>query len=214
MRKQQKKTNKLLNGLKEHIYNNIKLYIIVSIFFLIGIIAGVILANNTQIDIQESINNNISTFINCLKTDYQIDYTNLLKNLIGTYILFVFLLWFMGCTVIGIPIVYGLIVWKGFSLSYTLASVILSLGIGKGIIFSTLSLLLQNIIIIPATLALAVSGIKLYKSIMKDKRKENIKIEIARHTIFSLLMLVLFILSALIEVYISSNLISLTINYM
>ena len=38
------------------------------------------------------------------------------------------------------------------------------LGIGKGIFFIALSLILQNLIFIPATLALAVSGFKLYKS--------------------------------------------------
>ncbi len=59
------------------------------------------------------------------------------------------------------------------------------LGIGKGILFTLLSLVLQNLIFIPATLALAVSGFKLYKSIIRDNRKENIKLEIVRHTIFS-----------------------------
>ena len=112
----------------------------------------------------------------------------------------------MGCTVIGIPLVYGLIAWKGFSLSYTIASIVSYVGTGKGIVFCIFSLLLQNIIIIPVTLALGVSGNKLYRSIIKDKRKENIKIEIMRHTIFSLLMLFALIIASLIETYISSNL--------
>ena len=38
--------------------------------------------------------------------------------------------------------------------------------------------------IIPATLGLAISGIRLYKSIIKDRKKESIKIEILRtHTV-------------------------------
>lgn len=87
------------------------------------------------------------------------------------------------------------------------------MGIGKGILFVLISIFLQNIIFIPAILALAVSGFKLYKSIVKDNRKENVKLEILRHTVFSLLMLVALIVSSLIETLISTNLIEIFIKY-
>ena len=87
------------------------------------------------------------------------------------------------------------------------------LGIGKGIFFIALSLILQNLIFIPATLALAVSGFKLYKSIIKDNRKENIKLEIVRHTIFSFIMLVLLLLSSILEIFVSTNLLKFFIKY-
>lgn len=87
------------------------------------------------------------------------------------------------------------------------------LGIGKGIFFIALSLILQNLIFIPATLALAVSGFKLYKSIIKDNRKENIKLEIVRHTIFSFIMLVLLLLSSVLENFVSTNLLKFFIKY-
>ena len=67
-------------------------------------------------------------------------------------------------------------------------------------------MLLKDIIIIPATIALVVSGMHLYKSIISNRRIENIKIEIIRHTIFSTLILVLFIVASFLEVYLSTNL--------
>ncbi len=66
-------------------------------------------------------------------------------------------------------------------------------------------MLLHNIIFIPTMLATSVSGVKLYQSIMKNKDRENIKIEIIRHTIFCALMLILMIIASLIEVYGSTN---------
>ena len=95
-----------------------------------------------------------------------------------------------GSTVIGVPFVYGIIAFRGFCIGFTASSIIATLGTQKGILFLCTSLLLQNILFIPCILALGVSGLKLYKSIIKDKRKENIKIEIYRHTIFSLMMLI------------------------
>ena len=98
-------------------------------------------------------------------------------------------------------------------MGHAISSTIITFGLGKGIIFVVCSLLLQNLIFIPALLALAVTGIKVYKSIVKDKRKENIKLEIIRHTLFSIIILFLLLISALIETYISTNLLKLAINY-
>ncbi len=49
------------------------------------------------------------------------------------------------------------------------------MGFTKGFTFIIITLLFQNIIFIPLLIALAVSGFKFYKSIIKDRRKENIK---------------------------------------
>ncbi len=87
------------------------------------------------------------------------------------------------------------------------------MGLSKGITFIIMSLVLQNIIFIPSILALAVSGFKLYKSIVKDNRKENIKLEIFRHTIFSIIMMMLLIVSSLIETFISTNILKYFIKY-
>ena len=74
------------------------------------------------------------------------------------------------------------------------------MGLGKGISFVLVTLLLQNIILIPAMIAIAVSGYKLYKSIVKNRDKENIKVEILRHTVFSLIMLVLLCIASVVEI--------------
>ena len=98
-------------------------------------------------------------------------------------------------------------------MGYTIATFISTIGFSKGLIFILSSILLQNLVFIPTILALGVSGFKLYKSIVKDKRKENIKLEIIRHTIFSTVMLILLISSSLIESFISTNILKLFIKY-
>lgn len=105
-------------------------------------------------------------------------------------------------------------IYRGFCLGYTISACIATLGISKGLAFTISSLLLQNIIIIPAIIAMSVSGFKLYKSIIKDKRRENVKLEIVRHTIFCILMLICITISSVIEVYVSNNLLKLIIQYL
>ena len=72
---------------------------------------------------------------------------------------------------------------------------------------------LKNILYIPAILTIGVSSIKLYKSIITDKRKENIKIEVIRHTIISTIMIAVLVLSTIIENFISLKIIKKIIKY-
>lgn len=213
MRNKRTKQN-VKNVFIQYISNNIREYLIVTLIFLIGLILGIVFINNTN-DIQKTdITNSINTFTVSIQSDQVVNQTALLRQSIISNIVLAFILWFTGSTVVGMPIVYGIVGFRGFCLGYTISSIIATLGTGKGVVFALSAILLQNIIIIPALLALAVSGIKLYQSIMKDKRKENIKIEICRHTIFCIFMLLLLVVSSFIEVYISSNLVLVFAKYL
>ncbi len=213
MRALPKKTSKITNLIIEHIKDNLKLYIITSIFLLIGTVLGVIFVNNMNETQNQEIKTYIVEFTNLLKNGSTINNTELLKNSFINNLLLVLLMWLVGSTVIGVPIVIGIVLIRGFCFGYTISSILITFSLGKGILFIIITMLLQNIIFIPCLIALAVSGLKLYQSIMKDKRKENIKIEIFRHTIFCLMILIALAMSSFIEVYISNNLLTLFIQY-
>ena len=189
-----------------HISNNKKEYFIITLLFIIGIFLGVFFTNNINETEQESIKEYINTFIENVKNSQNINSVELLKNSIFSYVLLAIIIWFFGTTVIGIPIVLGIMIYKGFCLGYTISIFIKILGMQKGMTFIFSSIFLQNILIIPVTIAIAVSGFKLYKAIVKDRKKETIKMEILRHTIFSLIMIIILCLAGVIEVFASNNL--------
>lgn len=197
-----------------HITRNVKTYFILIIIFLLGLIIGLIVVNNSSPEQETEITSYINNFVTELKNGSKVDYFKLLKSSFLNNLFLVIILWFMSSTVIGIPIVYGMVGYKGFCMGYTISSVVLTLGTGKGIAFALSSMLIHNIILIPCMLAVATSGINLYKSIIKDRRKENIKIEIIRNTVFCLIMLAIMAVGSLIETYISSNLLISIVNYL
>ena len=201
--------NIILNYIKE----NIKTYLILLIIFFIGLILGVIFVDNAREPQANQISSYINNFINSIKENYQISTKDLLKETVINNVSIAVILWFLGSTVIGFPLIYVVICYKGYCIGYTISSVIATIGTAKGIVFILATMLLQNIIYIPVILTLGVSGVKLYRLIMEDRRRENIKIQIAKHTIFSILMLMLLIISALIETYISGNLLEAVIKY-
>lgn len=199
--------------IKTHILNNRREYIIITLIFIIGIFLGVLFANNIKESQTQQITTYLNNFIDKLKNIESLNNVELLKISIFQNIIIACILWFFGTTVIGIPIVFGLVLYRGFCLGFTISSCIMTLGLSKGLIFVLIALLLQNIIFIPAIIAISVSGFKLYKSIIKDVRKENIKLEIVRHTIFSIIMLLFLILSSTVEILISTNFLKSILKY-
>ena len=204
---------KILEIIKEHVFNNKKEYLIVSLLFIIGIFLGVLFVNHVQEAQKLEITTYLSTFIDKMKNAENLNHMELLKNSMGQNIMLAIVLWFFGTTVIGLPVVFGLVLYRGFCLGYTIAVCITIMGLPQGILLVLILLLLQNILFIPAILALAVSGFKLYKSIIKDRNKENVKIEVVRHTIFSLIMLLVLMLSSVIEIFLSTNILKGVIKY-
>ena len=196
-----------------HLYDNFKLYLIVIIIFIIGIVAGVIFINNVNGEQATEIQNYITEFINLLKQDYHIDTGLLLKKSLSDNLILIITMWLLGSTVIGIPIVMGIVLFRGFCIGYSVSAIIATLGVQKGILFFTVTMLLHNLIFIPVIICMTISCMKLYKSIMKDRRRENIKLEIIRHTLISIMLSLLLVVASLVESYVSTNLLMLTIKF-
>ena len=197
------------NTIGQYVSNNLKEYILVLIIFLIGIFIGVMFINNCSEEQETSIISYIDEFIEKFKSMENLDKSNLLGDSIKSNIGLAVIIWLAGTTIIGMPVVLGIILFRGFCLGYTISSVSLAIGTGKSLLFCFMGLALQNILFIPAVLTMGVSSIKLYKAIINDRRKENIKIEIVRHSIISSLMMIVLATSSVLECEISVTLLSL-----
>lgn len=210
-RKQKK--NRISNVILEFIQTNSKNCLILLIIFFIGVLLGVIFVNNCKETQENQIKSYIQNFVDGIRENYKISSTKLLWNAIMKNFITALVLWFLGLTLIGVPLIYLFIGYKGYCIGFTAASIIATLGGAKGTLFIASTMLLQNIIYIPIIIALATSSVKLYKKIMEDRRRENIKTQILKHTIFSVFMLVILILNSFIEAYISGGISSMLLKY-
>ena len=199
--------------LRKWIKENYREYTLVGLLFIIGLFIGVMLVNNCNETQMQEISTYIGNFVTEFKNITDLNRGELIVKSIKNNIFLALIIWFAGTTVIGIPVVFLVILYRGLTLGFTVATISYTLGRIKGIIFCIVSLMTQNILFIPAILSIGVSSIKLYKSIIKDRGKENIKTEILRHTLLSGIMIGVLILSSLVENFISVSVLKNFIKY-
>lgn len=190
--------------LLDYVIKNKKNFIVIITLFCIGIAIGIFFINNSNEVQTKEINSHIDSLINNIKNSEDINKLELLFLSVKQNVLFIMLIWFLGCTIVGGIFIYIAIIYKGFSIGYTISAIIATLGVKNGTIFALISLFMQNIIFLTAFFIIAENGIKLYKGIYK--KCINLKEEVIRHTIIMLISVILAVISSCIEVYFSTNL--------
>lgn len=208
-----KSNSNIKNIIMTYVKNNSKEYILVSLIFIIGLFLGVMFINNISEAKEQVISNYIFDFLEKFQNLKQIDKTSMFLKSLKNNLILAIILWFAGTTIVAIPAVIIMLLFRGFCLGYTISAFTLTLGVKKALIFCFLTLFLHNIFFIPSIITLVVSSIKLYKSIIKDRRKENIKIEIIRHTLILFIILIILFICSFIENNITVILLKWGINY-
>ena len=94
------KGKKIQQTIQQHIINNSKEYIIVTLIFIIGIFLGVMFVNNMQETQKTEIKDYITHFVEKMKSTENLDEISILKTSIGQNILLTIIIWFFGTTVI------------------------------------------------------------------------------------------------------------------
>lgn len=131
-RYQSKYFGNIKNVLLEHINSNMKDYLILSIIFIIGVMAGVILINNSNEESKNEISGYINSFISTIKSEqFKVDRLKLTQISIIENMKIIAIVWLAGSTIIGIPLVYVITAYKGFCIGYTVSAIVFSLGIGR-----------------------------------------------------------------------------------
>lgn len=95
-----KKVINIKETIKQHIINNKREYIIIALFFIIGIFLGVLFVNNIKEEQKEQIVTYVNDYITKMKDTDNINNIDVLKSSIKQNLLITIGIWFFGTTVI------------------------------------------------------------------------------------------------------------------
>ena len=137
-----------------HLKHNLVLYTLICIFLIFGIVLGSVGAKSLDSNQTGSLGDYLNNFVSSF-SKLQVEPEVLASASLVTNIKLLLLIWFLGLTIIGVPIIFLAIMLKGFYLGFTVGFLIQEKGI-QGILFTAIALLPQNIFNLPA---LVVSGV-------------------------------------------------------
>lgn len=205
---------KLMDKLKNKIKFDKKLLIFSIVIAIIGIISGSILVtilnHNDKILLEQHLNN----FLNNIENN-KLDYIFVLKNNIITNILYIIIIWLLGISIIGLPIIVILYFFKNFILGFSIGSILTCFKL-KGIIFSIIYIFPSGIfylIVLSILTMYSLSfSIKIIYSIIK-KTNINFKLIINKYAYILIFSLIITIITSLYDTFAMPNLIKSLIQF-
>lgn len=138
--------NEASKKVKNKLYEQKKIYLSIIITIALGIISGIIYNLILSKSDHTLITNQLNSFFDAIKKN-DINYIPMLFNsLIGNLSL-VILIWLLGISIIGLPLIYILCFGKGFLLSFSIVSILTTYKF-KGIILAVCYLIPGPIILL------------------------------------------------------------------
>lgn len=199
----------LLDKLNSKISTNKKLLIFFVVLGIIGIISGsffsIIIKSEDKTLVTEYLNN----FFNNIKN---INYINTFLNSEISNIIFILIIWILGFSGFGIPIILFMYFSKFFSFGFSVASLIINYQF-KGIIYSVIYVLPHLFIFIAYTILMIYSlslSLKIILAIFK-KKSIDFKYIINRYLFILLVAFITINIGITIETFLMPNLIKLIV---
>lgn len=209
------RSKRIFQSLGEHIHKNLILYMVTLLFVCIGIVIGIYTVKYMdKVDKNNLVNFLLSVTkkINPKNIDNKYVFIQALKN----NMIFILVIWFLGLTMLGIPIIFITDLIKGFTIGFTSSLFINGLG-AKGILLNLLILFPQNIIYIPAIIILSVIASEFSLRILKNGShmimdKSNNWVHIVTYSTTFLLVSSFMFIGFIIEGYISPNMVKMIVS--
>ena len=209
-------SNTLISNINKHIQENFWLYIISILCVFTGIILGIYSVKYMGEIEQNDLVNYLMNFIDPSNTNgisYKLIFFQSLKNNLPVIIF----LWFLGLTIVGIPIIIIIDLLKGFTVGFTFSFMISGLG-KSGIGIAILGVLPQNLIYIPCIIFASVVSMEFSIMLLKDKFNKqwtsSISSRIIYYSVIFIVIIVFLFIGIIIESYIAPYFVKNLINNM
>ncbi|MGG0716616.1 stage II sporulation protein M [Robertmurraya massiliosenegalensis] len=209
------KKKKYQDIVSNHFREHSSIYLFVVVLFLMGVIFGAIVVNSLSLTQKEDLFYYLSQFFGQVSDGKVAEPYDLLLQSFFHNSKFVGLMWILGVSIIGLPVILVLLFIKGMVVGFTVGFLVNQMK-WNGFLLSFVSILPQNLIIIPififgATLSVAFS-IKMIRRQFMKKMGQPVLPLLGRYVLAYLGALVILILAASVEAYVSPALMKFVVN--
>ena len=141
-----------------HFQENSSIYLFVTVLFLMGIIFGAIVVNSLTLDQKEDLYFYLNRFFGQVKSGEVASSVEMFQQSFFHNVKYLGLIWILGIAIIGLPVVLILLFLKGMVIGFTVGFLVNQMGL-SGFALSFVSVMPQNIFLIPAFLILSAASV-------------------------------------------------------
>lgn len=203
---------KIKDLLDNHFKNNLWPYILNLSFLILGIAGGAVAANTLPAEQLFELKDYLSWFFTEVqKWEFSpslVAQTAILNNLKT-----IFALWFLGLTVVGVPLILIVVGLRGFILGFTVSFLMQDQAV-KGLLLAAASVLPQSLINLPCWLVAGVLAIRFSGGLISPRWRQGaagLWSRFGHYTVGMILLVILAGLSGLVEAYLSPWLLRLVL---
>ncbi|MDR7072620.1 stage II sporulation protein M [Fictibacillus barbaricus] len=144
--------------MQRHLQENRTLYAFVCVLFLMGVIFGAIIVNSLSLNQKQDLYTYLSRFFIQASEGGFASKSDMLFQSFGHYLKYMGLMWLLGLSVIGLPVILIMLFLKGVVMGFTVGFLVNQMG-WYGFLLSFVSVLPQNVLLIPAFIIVSVAAI-------------------------------------------------------
>ncbi|MBO0995320.1 stage II sporulation protein M [Bacillus sp. SD088] len=154
------------NVITRHFQEHSSLYTFMTVLFLMGVIFGAVMVNSLSAHQKEDLFYYLNQFFGQVGDGQIVPPEELLKLSFFHNVKIAGLIWVLGISIIGFPLIFLLIFLKGVVVGFSIGFLVSQMG-WQGLLLSFVSLLPQNLFMIPVLIFISVSSIALSMKIIK-----------------------------------------------
>lgn len=196
--------NKIIVKAKKSITNQKKKYLFLTTIISIGILSGILFIFFISKEDKSLVKTELTTFFTYIQTN-DIHYLTAFTNSLFSNLIYLIIIWILGISIAGIPIIIFLLFFKGFILGFSFSAVIANYGV-KGILLSMAyqlphALLLLIIFLLIGFYAINFS-IRLFRNLFL-KEQINLGPYFKRYNQIAIISIIGILICSLLETFLS-----------
>ena len=192
----------------KHLREHATIYVFMIILFLTGVIFGAVIVNSMNFIQKQDLFFYLERYFGQIANKEQIENSAILISSFLYHIKYLLLLFVLGLTVIGLPIVWILLFVKGLVVGFSVGFIVNQLGM-KGLLLAALSIAPQNILIIPIYIIAGslsmIFSLTLIGILFNRKVSQPIFQPFGKYVMMFFILLVASFLSAALEAFVANE---------
>ncbi|WP_270179133.1 stage II sporulation protein M [Alkalihalobacillus sp. CinArs1] len=209
------RSRQLKQIISSHITDHLSIYTFIAVLFLMGIVFGAVIVNSLSLTQKEDLALYLSRFFGQVSEGQFATSSEMFQQSFTHYVKYIGLMWLLGLTVIGLPIILVMLFLKGIVVGFTVGFLVNQMS-WKGFLLAFVSVFPQNVLAVPVFIVIGTASLtfslRLVRQLFMKRKTELIFPPFIRFSLLVLGSLCVLFLASWFEAYLSPSLIKAVVD--